>query len=98
MTPMLMFAAILAMFSVSAHAQYSLPASSLQAQGLQMPDGTKRFRISLKLPTGEEVEMRTIDMIAQGLANIHWCGNGWEETKRTAATLGITLIEGRCKE
>lgn len=79
--------------SVSAQA-FPAPPS---AQGIQLADGTKVFRVSFKEPKGADAELRIADYIGSGLGTIRWCENGWEETKRTPTTMGIILVEGKCK-
>lgn len=64
---------------------------------IQMPDGSKLWRWAGKVPKGENVEARLVEMIAQTMGQAHWCPSGWEESKRTPATMGITVIEGRCR-
>jgi hypothetical protein len=66
-------------------------------QPLQMPDGSKHWRVSMRRPTHEQAENSIVDLIAQGLGNASWCENGWEETARTTPIRGFLLIEGRCK-
>jgi hypothetical protein len=85
--------------SGSASAQDPLATTDILLRGIlaprQLADGTKTwvFTRGVRKPDGAAV---LADLIAQGLANAHWCNNGWEQTSNSVVS-GTLVIEGRCK-
>ena len=91
------FACMLALFAGQAMAQGFPADTPVAVQALQLANGKKEFRFSTRIITHENAEASLNDLIAQGLANAHWCPDGWEVRSRSTPTRGFWLVEGFCK-